>query len=299
MRQLVQHQRARLASRGGGEPRRPAREERRVLHRFRAGAGGRVDDRETWVRVGRQPRPVEGEPLACGAKVALPRAAVVGLEEEEDVDLREPLRGDGLLPHLEAGGEGEGEVVNVLGPGVDADAPGRLVRLLDDAPGDRDLPLHLVGEQERDVVVAEVGEELGGRVERSASPTRFGRLGELRVPLPREDEVVLPAGAEGAAREARLEIDLEDERFAGPDRPRERDAGERPVVGIAAGGGRERDPARQVGSVGEGDPLQLAEAEVGRARRRGEVPARAWSACCESRSGRGGGGRRGAPGRSC
>ena len=272
VRQLVQCHRAGLASRGGREPGRPAGDERRVLHRFGAGARGRVDDRQDRVGIGRQPRSVESEPFARGTEVTLPRPAMVGLEEEKDVDTRETLRGDTLLLHLESGGEGEGEVVDVLGSGVDADAPRRLVRLRDDAPRDGDLSLHLVGKEEGDVVVAEVGEELRRGAEGPRAPAGVRGLGELREPLPCEHEVVLPAGSEDATRQTRLEVDLEDENVAGAHRPWERDAGQRPVFGVVIRGGLEGDLARQVGPVGEGDPFQLAESEGGGARRRGKSP---------------------------
>ncbi|MBK6406376.1 MAG: hypothetical protein IPF66_15845 [Holophagales bacterium] len=196
---------------------------------------------------------------------------MVRLEEEQDVDLREPLRGDGFLPHLESGGEGEREIVDVLGAGADADALRGFLRLLHDASGHRHFSLHVGRQEERDVVGAEVGEELRRPAVGPPAPAGVRGLGELREPLPCEHEVVLPAGSEDAARQTRLEVDLEDEHCAGTHRPRERDAGQRPVLGVVVRGSLEGDLARQVGPVGEGDALQLAETEVRGARRRGKA----------------------------
>ena len=135
-------------------------------------------------------------------------------------------------------------------------------------------PLFARGKRQDHVVVAEVREELGARVELVGVPAGVRRHAELREPLRAEEVVVLPAGPRHGARELRLPVHPEDERLAGGDGPRQRNRDERAVVRVAVVGGDVPEAGRQVRAVVEGDPVDLRPAPARRVVRR-ERPVRA------------------------
>ena len=209
-----------------------ADEERRVFHALGVAAPRRVDDGDDGVGIGQIAPAVVREPRLHGLEVPVPDGPVVGLQEEHDVDIRKAVRAERIAHDLEARAECEREVVDVLGGEVDAHEIAREVDLVFEDARSPDVPLVRRGHGNRDVVVAEVGEELGRGMELVRVPALVGRDPELREPLRAEQIIVLPAGARDRAGKLAFPVDPEDERLAGRDGPRQGDGNKRAVVRI-------------------------------------------------------------------
>ena len=88
-------------------------------------------------------------------------------------------------------------------------------------------------DRQRDVVDAEVGEELRARMELMAVPAVVLQDAELREPLHDEEEVADGAGARERARHVRGPFDLDGRRAARLDRLRQAHRHHRLVVRVA------------------------------------------------------------------
>ena len=107
-------------------------------------------------------------------------------------------------------------------------------------------------DRQPDVVAAEVGEELGRRMELMAVPAGVFEHADLGKPLRDEVEVADRAGARERARHARRPRDLDGDRFAGRDRAVERHLHHGPIVGVAVVRRDEARLRRQVGRLTAG-----------------------------------------------
>ena len=167
---------------GRRDKRRTAGDEGRILHAAGgAGAPGGIHDRQSVVGIRSEDSPVAGDPRPRGAKVALALARVLGLEQENQIHVVEPRLME-LVPHDEIVRIGRPrEVVHARLPEpIDDPVARRRGAFFDLAAGRADLPLVARGHVDRDVVVAEVGEELARGVVLVAVPAGLLKHAELR-----------------------------------------------------------------------------------------------------------------------
>jgi hypothetical protein len=230
--------RGRVEDVGGGE-------EGRVFHALGAlGGVGRVDDGDRGPGVGAEAGLHALEGGDEGLEVAGGVGEAIGLEE-----LTDPY----VLPHgggLDEGGVGgPGEVVDHLGAVVEAlAAVGGRIGGDEDAAGADD---HRLGDVEVDVVVAEVGVELGVEGEDVGTPDAVGlQNADLGEPLAEDVELVGVAGAGEDLGELGEEVELDDDALAGLDGCGEGDGGEGGVVALGGGEGGDGSAAGLDGSPG-------------------------------------------------
>ena len=241
-----------------------ADEERRVFHALGVAAPRRVDDGEDGVGIGQIEPAVIRESRLHGLQIPVSDGPVVGLQEKHDVYIREAVRAERVAHHFEARAGREREIVYVLGCEMHAHEIARKIDfVLEDARG-ADAALHGLRKGEGDVVVAEVGEELGRGMELVRVPALVGCHAELRKPLRAEQIIVLPAGARHRAGKLAFPVDAENERLAGRDGPRQGDGNESPVVRIPVVRGDVLQGGGQVGAVLEADAVDLREPPAAR-----------------------------------
>ncbi len=229
---------------------RARRDEGRVFHAARAdGAPRRIHDRQRRVRVGAEDAAVSREAGLRGAEVAVCLRQVLGLEAELDLDVADAGLAEDVPEDPEIRVGGPGEVMHALLSEARDDAALRRLPLGDDGAGRPDLALVADGRVDRDVVVAEVGEELAVRMELVAVPAGVFEDADLREPLCDEEEVALVSRARRDARQMGHEVERDGDGVAGKRRPRQRDLGDRAVVEVAVVGRDEPHRGEQVRSV--------------------------------------------------
>ncbi len=244
--------------RPGRAPGRSARDQGGVLHAARsAGAPGRVHDRESGVRISAQDLSVTGERRLGRLEVAVRLRGVLGLKEERQLDVAETGFAERILEDPIAGVRRPGEVVDAVLLVAVEHASARGGSLVGAAAGGAELAPVALGEVDRDVVVAEIREELARGVELVAVPAVFLEDAELGEPLDDHEEIVLVAGPHGHPRQPRDELDRDRDRLSGLDGLAQDDLRDRPVVGIAVVGRDVAQGRQKVGAVGTGHPADL------------------------------------------
>ncbi len=131
----------------------------------------------------------------------------------------------------EVGARRPREIVDVVLIVVMGRGAVRLVAAVAFGPGGADRPS--LRDRQPDVVAAEVGKELGRRMELMAVPAGVFEHADLGKPLRDEIEVADRAGARERARHARRPRDLDGDRFTGRDRAVERHFHHGAIVGVA------------------------------------------------------------------
>ena len=199
------------------EPAGAAGEERRVLHAVGLALEGRVDDRHVAVGIRAEPLAVALQRRLGGGEVAIGLAAVLGPQQQAHLDRRQrrvrerPRRGRcsrGSPSTRSRGRPRRDSDASSMPSALSVRAVCRPVAPTTNGRGDGDAH----------VVDAEVGVELGGRVELVRVPARILEHAQLREPLGDEVVVADVAGARERPRDLGRPLDLDLDRLVRLDR---------------------------------------------------------------------------------
>ena len=230
-----------------------------VLHPARLHVDAHRGSHQREVRVGvRQPvtAPLLEGDLRCGEDLGRgPRP--VGWDEQGQRHLRQTLAAEDVAHLHRPLPGGPGEVDDVVLVEAVGDGPVRVVGAA--SPEARRADHHRARDGERRVVVAEVGVELGVRVELVAVPARGAHAAlrrhlqhaDLREPLSEQGVLPEDAGTRGELRHARLPGELDRHLAVGRDRGGKGEGEDGLVARVAVIGPLPAKGGPNVGSVGQ------------------------------------------------